>query len=549
MADEPIALEIESGQHPRRTERLKPGAVTFGRSSSADVQIMDEGLSRLHFQITSGPEGWSIRDLKSRNGTYVNMNPIQTECRLAVGDVIRAGTTVFTVIQAPSEPSPDVDDDKFSRTMALKADQLSEAFWIPPGTGPGAEAARSLTILNAFSREILGITGERELYAHIVRTLPPLFQADRCAIALTGGPEALLDYRIADFFSLRGRVEGDLRLSRAVLKKVFEDKMAILIADSGLEKEIAEARSILSQNIRSVLCAPLLHKDAIYGLLYVDIIGRPSFFSQEHLGLLSAMANLVAVKIKNLQFEVQALERARMERELDIAASIQARMLPPADFAFPDFALSAYHRPCYEVGGDYYDFIISGGGVLTVTIGDVSGKGAPGAILMAACKSMLTAFVEAAVPIGERIERLNRYILAHSSAEKFVTLFHAEMEAGAMVYVNAGHNPSLLLTAGGEVERMEATGMPLGVMDVSPEVRRADFAAGDRLVLYTDGVVEAADGRDVEYGLVRLEHTARDHAASTPEELRDAVLSDVRRFCGRDTFADDLTLVVVERRT
>ena len=548
MADAPLALEIESGQQPKRTERLKPGAVTFGRSSAADMQIMDEGLSRLHFQITSGTEGWSIKDLKSRNGTYVNQDLIQIECALQPGDVIRAGTTVFRVIEAASEPSPASDDDDFSRTMALKADQLSEAFWVPPGTGPGVEAARSLTILNGFSREILGITGERELYAHIVRTLPPLFHADRCAIALTGGPEALLDYRIADFFSLRGRVEGDLRLSRAVLKKVFEEKMAILIADSGLEKEIAEARSIMSQHIRSVLCAPLFHKDAIYGLLYVDIIGRPSFFRQEHLGLLSAMANLVAVKIKNLQFEVETLQRARMERELDIASSIQARMLPPADFAFPGFALCAFHRSCYEVGGDYYDFIPSGGGALTVTIGDVSGKGAPGAILMAACKSMLTAFVEAGVPIGERIERLNRYILAHSSEEKFITLFHAEMEAGAMVFVNAGHNPSLLLISGGEVKRMEATGMPLGVMDVTPEVHRVDFAAGDRLVMYTDGVVEAADGREVEYGLVRLEHTARDHAASTPEELRDAVLSDVRRFCGRENFSDDLTLVVVERR-
>jgi sigma-B regulation protein RsbU (phosphoserine phosphatase) len=308
-------------------------------------------------------------------------------------------------------------------------------------------------------------------------------------------------------------------------------------------------QSILLHRIGSILCAPLWHDQTVFGLLYVDTTGRAGGYVKRHLALLSAVANLVAMKIDNLRLFELTVAKARMEKELSLAAQIQARMLPQGKLSYRGVTCVGFNRPCYEVGGDYYDYTPMENGCLAVTVADVSGKGASAAMLMASCKSMLTAFVETGLSLLERVSRLGRYVLNNSTANKFVTFFHAEVDPDEdrLRYCNAGHNPPLLVQPGAEPQMLEATGTVLGIMDYPYEQTEVPFAPGAFLVAYSDGVTEARNPDGEEYEEKRLLDLLGQARDLSPEELRDAVLTDVEEFVGGPPSHDDVTVVVIKR--
>jgi sigma-B regulation protein RsbU (phosphoserine phosphatase) len=224
-------------------------------------------------------------------------------------------------------------------------------------------------------------------------------------------------------------------------------------------------------------------------------------------------------------------------------------MLPQGQLSHRGVTCVGFNRPCYEVGGDYFDYAPMDNGCLAVTVADVSGKGASAAMLMASCKSMLTAFVETGQSLLERVSRLGRYVLSNSTANKFVTFFHAEVDpdAGTLRYCNAGHNPPLLVQPGAEPKMLDATGTVLGIMDYPYEEAEVPFPVGSVLVAYSDGVTEARNPAGEEYEEKRLIELLGQSQGLSPEELRDALLSDVEAFVGGPPSHDDVTVVIVKR--
>ena len=243
---------------------------------------------------------------------------------------------------------------------------------------------------------------------------------------------------------------------------------------------------------------------------------------------------------------------AEMKGDLETARKIQFDLVPGEAFRKNDVAVQARMRPAKAVGGDLYDVIELDDKRLAVIVGDVMGKGLPAALLMTSIVGSLRALLAAGLRGSELITALNRHVCANSAGGRLVTLFYGEIEAatGKLTYVNAGHNPPFLRRADGEVERLQPTAMILGVAaDAVVETRQVQIERTDRLLLFTDGLSEALNKKEEEYGEVRLEDSlVRVHTLLLPAAV-ERLIADVQAFCGSAPPHDDMTLMLVARQS
>ncbi|HEV2386736.1 MAG TPA: PP2C family protein-serine/threonine phosphatase [Candidatus Acidoferrales bacterium] len=257
-----------------------------------------------------------------------------------------------------------------------------------------------------------------------------------------------------------------------------------------------------------------------------------------------------------LLFVLLALEladRVTMKRDLEIAREIQHRLLPERPPEIPGFEMSFRSRPANTVGGDYYDAFPRPGkpSRILVAVADVAGKSVPAALLMATFQASLEALAALPGNLTDLAQGLNRYTSAHSlDGLRFTTAFVAELEpsTGALEYVNAGHNAPFLLRSSGATERLEATGVPLGIAATTVySASRVQLAAGDLLAVFSDGLTEAVDEREQEYGEARLRAVLDRMRGTSAHELLEAVFFDVDRYVGQARQHDDITCLVLRR--
>jgi hypothetical protein len=241
---------------------------------------------------------------------------------------------------------------------------------------------------------------------------------------------------------------------------------------------------------------------------------------------------------------------AEMKGDLETARRIQFDLVPGEVFQKDDVVVHARMRPARTVGGDLYDIIDLEDGRLAVIVGDVTGKGLPAALLMTSFLGGVRALLSAGLRGAELIAALNRHVCTNSSGGRFVTLFYGEIGAtGTLTYVNAGHNPPFLLRADGKVDRLEPTAMVLGVApDAVVEARQARIAPSDRLLLFTDGLSEAFDRKDEEYGEERVRDSLLRTSNLRPLAALERLVADVESFCGSEPLRDDMTLMLVARQ-
>jgi sigma-B regulation protein RsbU (phosphoserine phosphatase) len=241
---------------------------------------------------------------------------------------------------------------------------------------------------------------------------------------------------------------------------------------------------------------------------------------------------------------------AEMKGDLETARKIQSALVPSEIFQKNDTAVHARMRTAKIVGGDYYDILELDKTRLAVIVGDVAGKGLPAAMLMASVVGSVRALLSAGLRGAELIGALNRHVCTNASGDRFVTLFYGELDTatGELTYVNAGHNPPILLRSDGRVERLEPTSMVLGVMaDTVVEARQVELKAADRLLLFTDGFSEAFNKKDEEYGEERLTESFVRVRTLPPGLVVERIIADVLSFCGPVQPRDDMTLMLVGR--
>jgi sigma-B regulation protein RsbU (phosphoserine phosphatase) len=249
---------------------------------------------------------------------------------------------------------------------------------------------------------------------------------------------------------------------------------------------------------------------------------------------------------------LELADRITMKRDLEIAREIQLWLVPSAPPLLPGLDIAFATRPANTVAGDYYDVFPRAAGRTLIVIADVAGKSIPAALLMATFQASLRTLEANGCSLAELTAGLNRYLSAHSRGGlRFTTAFLGEFDSGSgyLSYINAGHNaPVLLRTAAPPVERLEAGGVPLGIYpDAAYECGRVAFSPGDLLLLFTDGVVEAVNAREEEYGEPRLLAFLQANRGGGAMEVVHRLMQQVETFVAGAPQHDDMTCVVLRR--
>ncbi len=240
----------------------------------------------------------------------------------------------------------------------------------------------------------------------------------------------------------------------------------------------------------------------------------------------------------------------RIEKDLDLAAKIQKDFLPRHDPRLEHFEISGSNVSCYEVGGDYYDYVPIDSHRLGIAVGDVSGKGIGAALLMASLRAAFQAEVHPRYRIEDMAARINDFVHHSSASSSFITFFYCEVDRNSdeVLYINAGHNPPLVLRTDGTMETLDSTGFCLGMFSGAVyEAKSIRLKPGDVVVLYTDGIPESRNSDNAEYSMDRLISLLRLHAPLAAAAIVAAVTADAKRFIGQARPFDDQTLVAIKK--
>lgn len=258
---------------------------------------------------------------------------------------------------------------------------------------------------------------------------------------------------------------------------------------------------------------------------------------------------LIAASMLLVLLLLELRDKLSLKGDLEVARQIQFGLVPGEPSHKSGCAIHAAMRPANTVGGDYYDVIDLGGESTAIAVGDVAGKGMPAALLMAMLQGSLRTLISAGFRGAELVAKLNAHLFANIPSNRLVTFFYGELPgAGVLRYVNAGHNPPFVMRRGGGIERLDSNAMALGIVADAPFASgQVVLEPGDRLFLYTDGLTEAFDARDHEYGEERLLACLTRSRGLNDAALIEALQADVLAFCGPVRLRDDMTLMVVTR--
>jgi sigma-B regulation protein RsbU (phosphoserine phosphatase) len=269
-------------------------------------------------------------------------------------------------------------------------------------------------------------------------------------------------------------------------------------------------------------------------------------FESNDLRMLGLFANQAAIALENARLHQDALQKQAMERELELAATIQRDILPRGIPTVPGYEIASFNRPARQLGGDYHAFF-SSEGMLTVCVADVAGKSVPAAVLVSALHAALQLLVDEGRSLGEIATELNRHIHRWSSENKFITLVLAtvDRESESIYFVNAGHNPAYVVTDG-KLDLLHSHGLPIGILPQTVyRTQSRRFPKGSLLLVYSDGIVEAESVAGEEFENRRLEEILLANAAASPAGVRDAIMVDVDQFTAGAPQKDDQTMVLV----
>lgn len=329
------------------------------------------------------------------------------------------------------------------------------------------------------------------------------------------------------------RIPGLTLARNAALAASAPDETATLESLAGAVADAARAA-------RAKLVVPVRRQGELLGLILLGSKVSDEDYDEHDLEYLGAVAGQLAIGFGQTPSHVQ-------RRELDEAREIQAGLLPRSLPRLTGLDLAAHWQPAREVAGDYYDVVPLGDGRVALCIADVTGKGMPAALLMSNLQATVKTFAGTAESPDALCRRVNRIMAANMAPGRFITFFYGVLDAASrtLAYTNAGHNPPLLLRTDGTCEALETGGLLLGAFPEAEYAQaRVELRSGDRLVLFTDGLVEAENATRELYGDDRLIETLRRHASDSAEELQRRILAAASEHCGGE-FQDDATLIVV----
>ncbi len=341
---------------------------------------------------------------------------------------------------------------------------------------------------------------------------------------------------------------GEEAYSTTIVNEVVRTRQPLLTNNAQVDGRYQAGESIIMRKLRAILCAPMIIQDRLIGAVYVDTAMQSGIFTESDLGLLNAVCGLAGTAIENARLYQVAVEKGRLDRELQMAREIQQGLMPETMPTTDNYEVTSRWAAAREVAGDFYDAFLLDGDSLGVVIADVSDKGAPAAMFMAVARTMIRSHAHAGGTPVETLARTNDLILADAGSGMFVTVFHSVFEPdGRSVHVNAGHNPPLLFRKSTEqLEFLARGGRAIGWFPDNPlRSQSIQLNPGDMLIYYTDGLTEAENTSGDFFGEDRLRAAILEAHDQSIDDLCDHILQRVDRFVSDAPPFDDLTLVAV----
>ena len=519
-----------------------------GRSSSTELCFPDDaGLSRQHLALERDGEDWTVQDLGSKNGTLVNNIPLRDKLRLQPGDRITAGHLAIvyedkTGVGRPSDPvvffeSAEGDPPTTSTLITSLEGAVSNQTIVDR---PGPHGATKVQSLIRAGQELAGRGTLADLFPLILDLAIEAVGAQRGVVM------ALEDGRL----EVKANKGEGFRISSAVRDRVVLEKNSVLVRDAQMDEAFRERLSIVEQKVRTMMAVPLQTENRTIGLIYVDSPNLFRAFTKDDLSLLTVMANVAAIRIEHARLaEVEEMER-RMADDLEQAAEIQRSFLPAKAPEVAGADLAGYNAACRTVGGDYFDFFQYPNGRVAMVLGDVSGKGMGASLMMMGLQARVQVLADEPQNLATVMNRLNKITCQNCPSNRYITFFFCVLDpaTGDLSYCNAGHNPPVVVRTNGSVEYLDGGGLVLGILSIANYAEyKAALEAGDVLAIYSDGVTEATNANQDEFGDERFAEVLKAHRQKSATEIVGAVNQALTDFVAGSPAADDITLVVARR--
>jgi sigma-B regulation protein RsbU (phosphoserine phosphatase) len=410
-----------------------------------------------------------------------------------------------------------------------------------------------LRLLLEITKKISRSLNLEEVLAQVMDTLDSLLPYDAAGIYIIrrdmhtseGGTsslvfhaEAVRGYDIEELMELR------LKLGEGLIGWVAQSGEAVAVPDVSRDARYVNAR----KETHSEVIAPIISNDEVIGVFDLES-DKLNAYTEDDKQLLMLLASQVAIIVEKAMLHEQLVEKKRLEAQLEVARQVQLALLPERDPVIEGFDISAYNFSTEEVSGDYYDFVKPHDDHLGLVIADVSGKGVPASLLMAFLRASLRAAIHIGYAPNVAMGKVNYLLWESIEQHQFVTAFYGMLDATnrTLAFVNAGHNPLLILNLDGTPRFVERGGLPLGLFkDTRYYEYYLPIDAGQTLVLYTDGATEAQSPDGAEYTRDRLVEAVRASRDRSAREMIDYIYNDIFEWSGGRGASDDVTFVIIK---
>lgn len=523
---------------------------SIGRGPDNELVIPHSSVSRRHAYIWWTEDGLTIVDNGSRNGIFVNRQRVATMRILRDGDVVDIGAVRFRVRASSSPKIPEssngtetiqffaarqVDPIQSFTTHVARQTRRRRTTETTP-----QEPANFQSLIRLFLEAPLP-----QVYEKILNAIEDRVTFDRCfIISLEQGNVDELKI-VAQ--RMHRREDVGVIVSREILKRVVQRQESVAVKTS--DASCNPSRSFMRSGAAMAVCVPLVVNGDVTGVIYLDRCSGDED-TQSAIEALGPLAGLAALKIENVRLLEHHIVSQMLERDLKLAKEIMRNLQPSLAAPRPTCSIEGHTEACYDVGGDYYDFIFPSDHELIVVIGDVSGKALPAALYVSGARAALHAHIHDGLEIDAIMSRLERHVRGTFRPDHFLTLFigRLDLESGILRYCSAGHMPAICVRSQGDAFELQSRDPALNIIPWDRfECHELPLEPGDILFLYTDGITEAASPAGEQYGIERLTATLREGRDLDLVQLRDRILADVDSFSRECPARDDKTLVLVRR--
>ncbi len=509
---------------------LEDGEHAVGRSSENAVQVAMARVSKRHAMLRVSGDNLAVKDLGSRNGTELNGTPVgDAWTEVPPGALVSfAGALMRRASPVSTSAQQLLGDDQVAPSLRYN---LSQGF-SRDAQSRLMDRSSQLFELLASSDDAMAI--ETAACAFVAESVP----AERVVMLSDAGEATQVEARARWIKS--GNPDAPLHLSSTIVGSVLRGRDSVLVANPLEDPRFGGQQSIMALSLRSAMAAPLFDNERVRGILYVDTTDPRVRYTQADLEVLTAAANAVAVKLRNLS----------LEEEIGTAARIQRSMLPEKVVVPAGYEIDAHQVMCRAVGGDLYFVGERPDGSILVALGDVTGKGMPAALAMSAAIVAIGLLTDIDGDVRMLASRLHRQLFKSLASEQFITLFLAELDpaTGRLRYVNAGHEPPLVVRSDGRLEQLDSTTLPLAMIEDTPlDVSEAMLMPGDSVAIFSDGIPEATTNGETFLGLDGVKEALVTNRAESLPALRGRIVKLVQGVLAGGRASDDVTLLMLRR--